>query len=312
MKSKNKILIIGQGNIGTFLGATLSVKNSVVHYVQNKEKARKTIVLNFTDKRNKSFRLARGKTYTYRLTDSLAEINSFDNIIIPVSHTQFRNVIGLLRFKLNPNQTLILMGNVWNDFDWFEQNIKNPYIFVFPNFGGAIVSNKLQGWLIPNFTTGITDRNSQKFLEIFNSILNDVGFKTKIETDIKGWLMTHFAYNAGMLLEAANQDGFKIMSKNWKSLNTMYKLIKECMQVADGLRIQTQNFSEGKSARKPLWWNVIKTYTMFLIPGLSKSADASKNLVEWKSYGHKIYLDSKKLNINCPLLQLNFANNGNE
>lgn len=304
----SNILIIGQGTIGTFLGATLSAnENSVVHYVREESKIRDKITLIFNDRRNKAFRLPKGKQYDYAITNSLNDIQSFNQIIVAVSHNQIRNVISMLSPSLQPNQTLVVMGNVWNDFDWFEQHIKNPYIFVFPNFGGAIVSNQLEGWLTPNFTTGITNSNHQNNLDEFNTLLSKVGFKPKEEKDIRGWLLIHFAYNAGMLLESANQNGFQIMTKKIRSLKDMYLTMRECMNVVKELGIDIENFKEGRAVNQPIWWNALKTYFMFLIPGLAKSADSSKDIKEWKSYGLKIYNTNKNLDIKAPLLTLNYA-----
>ena len=309
MKKKNNILIIGQGTIGTFLGATLSGnENSIVHLVREDSKIRDKITLNFNDRRNKPFRLPKGKQYDYAVTNNLNDIQSFSEIIVAVSHNQISNVLSMFSPSLQPNQTIVVMGNVWNDFDWIEQNIKTPYIFVFPNFGGAIVSNKLEGWLTPNFTSGVTNSKYQNNLIEFSTLLSKNGFKPKEEKDIKGWLMTHFAYNTGMLLESANQNGFQKMTKSWTSLKTMYSLIRECMCVVNKLNVETQTFKEGRIAFQPIWWNALKTYFMFLIPGLAKSADASKDIEEWRSYGQKIYNTSQNLDLAPPLLTLNYKN----
>ncbi len=54
MIMKRQILIIGQGNIGTFLGLALkqSADNYVCHFVRNKGLKPTNIILNFTDRRN--------------------------------------------------------------------------------------------------------------------------------------------------------------------------------------------------------------------------------------------------------------------
>ena len=72
--------------------------------------------------------------------------------------------------------------------------------------------------------------------------------------------------------------------------------------------IETQTFKEGRIAFQPIWWNALKTYFMFLIPGLAKSADASKDIEEWRSYGQKIYNTSQNLELETPLLTLNYDN----
>jgi hypothetical protein len=114
--------------------------------------------------------------------------------------------------------------------------------------------------------------------------------------------MTHFAYNAGMLLEAAKQDGFQKMTKTFNGLKKMYATMRECMNVVSELNIDVNKFKEGRAVYRAMWWNVIKTYLMFSLPGLAKSADASKNIEDWTSYSGKIWETAKQKNISVPIL----------
>ena len=217
-----KILIIGQGNIGTFVGAILSTNERITHFRRKNVSYPKDVTLNFTDRRSRKFRISKGNKYEYQTTDSLEQMSNYDFIIIPVAHYHLRSVINSVNPYLVSKQVIVIMGNVWNDFDWLQKNVQNPYIFLFPNFDGAIVNNKLQGWLTPNFTTGSINSDNYKNLKGFKSILEEVGFKPIVENNMKGWLMTHFAYNAGMLLESAKQGGFQKMTKKFRSLKNMY------------------------------------------------------------------------------------------
>lgn len=196
---------------------------------------------------------------------------------------------------------MVLCGNILDHFEWFEKNICCPFVFAFPNFGGAVIDENLQGWLTPNFTIGITNPSFQSNYEKVADILSEVGFMPKKETDIKGWLMTHFAYNAGMLYEAALQDGFQKMTKSFSGLKKMFICIQNCMRVIQKYGVDLMKFSEGRSAFAPLWWNVLKTYFLFLIPGLAKSADATKDNVEWKSYINRLHNFAIQNQLNSPM-----------
>lgn len=283
---KRQILIIGKGNIGTFLGLALnqSADNNVCHFVRNKGLKPTNIILKFTDRRNTKSKIKKNSVYSYQQTDSETDIAKADFIFVPVRFKQWREIIESIKSNLHKNQTLIICGNVLDDFEWFEKNIPCPYVFAFPNFGGAIIDGKLQGWLTANFTIGITNELFKSNFDLVSSLLSEVGFKPQKENDIKGWLMTHFAYNAGMLSEAALQDGFQKMTKSLNGLKKMYTAMRECINMIKNLGINVTNFSEGRSVYAPLWWNVIKTYFLFLIPGLAKSADATKNIKDWMSY----------------------------
>lgn len=286
---KKQILILGQGTIGTFIGAALSAAgNTVVHYVRNSDHAREKIELDFFDRRKNPYKIKRGTWYTYQFLNSLAEAGNCDYIFVPVGHQSWRLAIESLLPYLHTQQILVLSGNVWGDFDWFKAHIPVPYVFAFPNFGGAIVDGRLQGWLTPHFTAGICMSRYFNQLQTTHELLSEAGFYPKLEQDIRGWLMTHFAYCAGMLEEAALQNGFSNVSKKWSSICTMYRRIRYYLSIAEQQGVNTQAFSEGKQARQPIWWNAFKTGLIFLLPGMAKSADAALNIEEWLSYGQKL------------------------
>jgi 2-dehydropantoate 2-reductase len=300
---KIQILIIGQGNIGTFIGSALSqwADYVVCHFVRNKENQSSNLTLNISDRRRTKNKIKKNSIYTYQQTDSLTEIAKADLIFVPVRFTQWREVIETINDYLHKNQTLIICGNVLDDFDWFQKNIPCPYVFAFPNFGGAIIKNKLQGWLTPHFTIGVTSQAFQTNHETVANLLSKLGFIPQKENDIKGWLMTHFAYNAGMLSEAASQDGFQKMTKSLKGLQKMYVAMQKCMCVIKDYGIDVMQFSDGRSVYAPMWWSILKTYFLFLIPGLSKSADATKDNVEWKSYINRLHNFAVKNQLNSPI-----------
>jgi ketopantoate reductase len=300
---KRRILIVGNGNIGTFLGVALKNETTQVsHWVRNREKAKQTIEVAFNDRRKRAYKIKKGAIYSYNFADTLAVIPDFDLIFVPVGHNHWREVLTALQPYLTTNQTLILSGNIWDDFDWFAENITIPFVIAFPNFGGAIINQRLEGWLTPYLTLGVTIAAYQKPLQSVNALLCESGFKPSFEKDIKGWLMTHFAYNAGMLAEAAKQNGFRQMTSKWSSLTAMYRLIRACVEVVDACGIKTNAFDEGKKARYSLWWNVLITYLIFRLPGLAKSADATFNKAEWISYIAKIKETAQKLRISTPLV----------
>lgn len=300
---KTNILIIGQGAIGTFLGAAFTAAGTeVTHYIRNPNKAAAIVELCLNDRRKTSGKIKKGTPYHYNIVTKLTNIEGFPFIFIPVSHNSWHQIVTTLQPLLQPHQTVVLSGNVWNDFDWLEQHIPAPFVYAFPNFGGAITNGQLQGWLTPNLTLGITNPNCRPQLNALLQLLRQAGFAPKHETDIQGWLMTHFAWNAGLLAEAARQNGFVNMTKSWQSLTQMYRLTRECMQVVNHCGIHTASFAEGRAAFKPYVWNALKTRLLFMLPGLAKSADTTKNLPEWWSYAQKVYTTAVELNFQAPLL----------
>lgn len=155
-----KILIIGQGNIGTMVGAALNSSHQITHYVKDGGVHSKEVVLNFVDRRSSRYKIKRGATYSYHAIETLEKISTYDFIIVPVAHYHLRVVLDTIKPYLLPHQAIVIMGNVWDDFEWLQNHLGNSYVFAFPNFGGAIVDQKIQGWLSPSFTTGVTNMDS--------------------------------------------------------------------------------------------------------------------------------------------------------
>lgn len=288
------ILIIGQGNIGSFIGASFQSSGwNVRHYVRQPEKAKDHIICRFNDRR-KTHTIKKGTTYKYSCIDNLYAVKDFDYIIVPVAHYQWKQVIQDLNPYLNYRQTLVLAGNFWDDYDWLEEHSECPFIFTFPNFGGSTVNNQLRGWLTPNFTTGFTNLLYRNRLIKFNRLLQEIGFEPAVEADIRGWLMTHFAWIAGMYTEAVEQGSFQKLTKRLTSLKHAYKIVDDYMQIVQKQGVDFMKYDEGAKSTQSHWWNALKTYIMFLVPGLAKSLDATKDLKVWSSYGNKI-LQTKKV-----------------
>lgn len=283
---KRRIFIIGQGNIGTFLGVALKQchDNEVCHFVRNRSGKRQSIILDFRDRRKRSLKIPRNSHYDYTQVDTPGELRHSKFIFIPVRHGQWEGVVEDIRPFLQENQTIVLCGNVLDEFEWFENNIPCPYLFAFPNFGGAVTDDKLQGWLTEKFTLGTPTPRFEKELQELRNLLTEVGFNPRVEMNIKGWLMTHFACNAGMLAEAERQGGFQKMAKSFSGLSRMYLLMRDCVDTVYKLGVDVEKYSEGRSVYRPIWWNVLKSYLIFLIPGLAKNADATRDTKEWLSY----------------------------
>ncbi|HMQ49067.1 MAG TPA: 2-dehydropantoate 2-reductase N-terminal domain-containing protein [Saprospiraceae bacterium] len=301
---KPKLLLFGQGNIGTFVGAALQHHSDrLLHYVRHPHQLRESIHIQFNDRRKRPHKIRKGTHYTYSCITTLDSIAEFDYILLPLAHYHWKTAISTLLPLVREHQVLVLMGNFWDEMAWLETNMgQHPYIFAFPNFGGSITGNQIGGWLTPHFTVGVTNPLYQQHLQLFCDFLRLAGFRPRLEQDIAAWLKTHFAYNAGMMASAAKHDGFVKLTSSWSGLMDMYRLIRECMEVARLLGSDVKAFPEGRSAYKPFWWNTLTTRLIFLLPGLAKSIDAGKNLNDWWSYGKKVRETAQNQSLKTPLL----------
>jgi ketopantoate reductase len=89
---KRQILIIGQGNIGTFIGLALSqcADYDVCHFVRNKGLKPTNIILNFTDRRKTKSKIKKNSVYYYRQTDNEIDITNASFIFVSVRFSQWK------------------------------------------------------------------------------------------------------------------------------------------------------------------------------------------------------------------------------
>jgi hypothetical protein len=114
---------------------------------------------------------------------------------------------------------------------------------------------------------------------------------------MRGWLLTHFAWNAGILTQALHDGGFRHMTRSWQSLTNAYRRVREAMQVAQACGVNIRQFPEGRKAFRPLWWNALQTFLLFLLPGMAQSADAGRDDAEWAAFGRKIAITAHRYNL---------------
>ena len=74
------------------------------------------------------------------------------------------------------------------------------------------------------------------------------------------------------------------------------------MDVVNKMGIDVENFTEGKTAYQAKGRNTLKTFFMFLLPGLAKSADATKNIEDWMSYSKEIWKSAQEISMSTPIL----------
>jgi len=301
---QDQVLILGQGCIGSFLGSSLAYAGIPVHHFVRSPHPKREIELQFRDSRARSFRIPKGTSYKYQFWEMKEDGKDARFLFFPLGQDQWKEALLTWMPLVQPNQTMVLSGNLWwEDLEWIEENCKHPYVFAFPNFGGAIVEGTLRGWLNSRWTLGVAKPQFQENLKEIEGLLLQVGFRPTLEEDIRGWLTTHFAYNAGMLLEAARLGGFQRLSKSFSGIVNMYKTMRECMEVAEALGVKVRNFPEGREVFSPYFWQALKMFLIFCLPGLAKSADANLDRDAWIGYGRKLWILAKKKKIPAPRLQ---------
>jgi ketopantoate reductase len=227
----------------------------------------------------------------------------FDFIFLPIGNHELRSALEVVVPNLRPDQYLVLSGNLWDGFDYLENNIPGRYVLAFPHFGGAITEGTLSGWLTRNLSLGYISAENSKQLEQLKAFFESNGFKPKIRPDLKEWMLTHFAWNTGIMTEAYVQGGFRNMLRRFRNLKRAYYITREAMQVVKLLGVDYLRFEEGRMSEKPVWLNAIKVALLFKMSRIARIFDAAGNIPEWKSYGRSVLITSREKNLYLPYLE---------
>lgn len=289
------IAIVGTGVIGTFWGYALQQRgHHVCHLVRADPSAAslpKSVKLGFTDRRPVK---QKAKAYAYALETDWTTLTAVEAIIVPVKHTQWQSAVSALLPYLSDKTTVVLSGNIWEeDYQWLNEYLSGRCLFAFPHFGGAIVNGTLKGWLTAHMSLG-HGKVLGPAIEPIRNLFTGAGFSPVVQPDMRGWLLTHFAWNAGILTQALQDGGFRHMTRSWPSLTTAYRRVREAMRVAQACGVPVRRFPEGRKAFQPLWWNALQTFLLFLLPGMAQGADANRDEEEWAAFGEKVAATARK------------------
>lgn len=298
------VLIIGQGNIGTMVGAKLKAAGySVDHYVRNKHKSRSAIRLKITDFTS-GVKLAKKENYIYKNVYDIRLIKNYNYVFVSVPQFQLREVIIDISPFLKKSQKVVIMGNVWNDFNFIESNLNCIYFFAFPNFAGVVKNDILVGVLTRKFTTGFTNYTYSKEQIKFDQLLTSIGFKPQQkQMNIAGWLLVHYAFMGSIMTVAAKEDSFVKMTSKFKSIKDIFLLMKEYMAVVEYYNIDLKKFNESKTIYNSLWYNTLKFYLIFRVPGLARKVNLLKDINVWTSFIKTFNLEVEDRRLDLPLIK---------
>lgn len=285
-----KILIVGTGAIGTFMGAALEGVGHEVWHLQRpgKKGAPSPVKIAFRDRRKRKFKI-RASYYRYHILEEEERVSEFPWILAPVSHNDVRDVAERLAPLMNPQQFIQWMCNIWGDFEWLSQNLKGQFTYAFPHFVGSFEGKALKGWLLPNLSLGEEGGGDSPRLREVSKLWAEAGFKAPIRQDMKSWLLTHFAWHSGIMGGAWEAGGFKKLRWRWGKLKWAFEVSRRGMEMAKQKGARVMDCKEGRRAFQPLWWNAVKMRLVFFIPGVAGIVDRGKEERKWLGYAKTLW-----------------------
>jgi 2-dehydropantoate 2-reductase len=200
-----KILMFSRGVIASIYGWALQKAGHDVEFYVRPGRAQQygsTLSMKLYDLRSKMTGTLIQESWMPRLREDIAADHNYDLIILSVQHYHFVEAAALVASRVG-NATVLIFNNFWNEPRAEAAALPaSQLVWGFPHAGGGFdEQGRLQGSLLPSvllgtFGTPPTDRHVA-----VQQMFRNAGFGLKEERDFRGWLLIHFAGNAGLLSE---------------------------------------------------------------------------------------------------------------
>ena len=304
-----KILLLGRGVISTQYGwAFEKAGNTVEFYVRPGRMAAygSTITLNILDARKKLRGVPVQEEWTVKMVEDLKADHGYDLIMVSVQHYHFPEVATLLSNKIG-HATLLLFNNFWNEPQFQTANLpQESLVWGFPVAGGGFDHNGvLNGTLWGRVIIGtFGTAPSRRTLAVMN-LFKLAGFKSKVVTDFRSWLLGHFVMNAAMHLETLkNGLGFRLEDLQttvfWKNVVANGKEMLPLLKARD---VTIKASPDLKIFNLPAWLlSFLMKIAIKFLPSVKHLFTGHSNNNELKSYCRDVLLKSEKMNIKVPRL----------
>ena len=197
-----KILMFGRGVIATIYGWALEQAGHDVEFYVRPGRAAAyggVVDLDLLDAR----RNLRGQQilekWPVRYRETLEPDHAFDLIVLSVSHHRLAAAADFLAPRVG-RATVLIFGNVWAE-PLAAISPLPPAVAAwgFPQAGGGFdEQGVLRGVLLPSVLFGTIQQQPSKQALDVRQVFREAGLRVREQPDFRGWLLIHFAANAGM------------------------------------------------------------------------------------------------------------------
>lgn len=297
-----KILIIGAGSMGCPIAWILDqAGHDVSIYVRPgtiKDRPKVIDVLNL-DQRAKKFRTT-NRRFTPHYVEQISSNDDYNFIFVPIKHYQWADLIPILA-KSSKNSTIVTIGNLWDEFEVLEHAFSGCLIYGFFHFSSALKGDKIYGFISPHASFGSVNVPHSKLSEL-TLLFKNIGFSPRIRTDMKSWLICHFAFNAAFISAAAMAGGLDDLITNSKHIRFMQKLLHESFDVVKRRGITPSDYPDQSIFGKIPWPFLVIFIKLlsFTVPMKVAIKHSHIDGKEIKSYYFDLLQTAKKFGIQTP------------
>jgi 2-dehydropantoate 2-reductase len=230
-----RILMFGRGVIATIYGQAFQAAGHDVEFYVRPGRAAEygdDVRTDLIDGRRA--RLGRRTTSTFgtRLRESIEPDEGFDLIVLSVAHHRLGEAAAYLAPRVG-EATVLVFGNVWDEpLAAVDPLPADRVVFGFPQAGGGFGDDGvLHGALFRSVILGTAGASPSRRELNARTPFQQAGFAAIQQQDMRGWLLLHFAADAGMFAQARRSGGLANMIGDRRALREAFLTSRELLPV---------------------------------------------------------------------------------
>ena len=308
-----KILIYGAGIIGCTYGWQLSEAGHDVSVLVRKGKMHDVeqngIAIHCADFRGGRKHMKQ-IVFRPKVIEELLSKNDFEYIIVSTNSLYLKEVLPVLNQSAGKAHILFFQ-NMWNDFDEIASHLSpEQYFFGFPFMVGGGRDSKsiysaISGLKYSHTPLGELNGETTARVQKMAKALEEANLKPMISTQIRVWLITHYAVAAGMSAGIIKAGGGKAFAGNSEIIRKTIRSIREGLEVCIKRGIDPKTEKANKLCYLPLFIGVSIAKKIYANEALSIMFDGhtKHSPDEMKKMLVDIIECGGKLNVDMPFLK---------
>ncbi len=259
-----KILIYGAGIVGCTYGWQLSEAGHDISVLVRKGKQQQVeesgIAIHCADFRGGRKQITQ-IVFRPNVIEELSSQNDFEYIIVSTNNLYLKEVLPVLSQSAGKAHVLFFQ-NMWDDFEEIANHLSpEQYFFGFPFMVGGGRDSKsiysaISGLKYSHTPLGELNGETTDRVQKIAKALEEANLKPIISTQIKVWLITHYAAAAGLSAGIIKAGGAKAFVGNSKIIRETIKSIREGLEVCERIGINTRTEKSNQLYYLPLFISI--------------------------------------------------------
>ncbi|MDQ0745036.1 2-dehydropantoate 2-reductase [Clavibacter sp. B3I6] len=242
-----RILMFGRGVIATIYGQVLQEGGHQVEYLVRPGRAAEygdEVRTDVMDARRSPLGRRVRTSVATRLRESLGPADGFDLVVLSVGHLRLEEAAAYLAPRIG-EATVLVFGNVWDEpLAAVAPLPADQVVFGFPQGGGGFgPDGVLHGALFRSIVLDASGRATGRRGQLVRAAFRRAGLGTREEEDMRGWLLLHFAMDAGMFSQALAAGGLARMVGDPRALREAFLASRELLPVLEARDVDLSRHS---------------------------------------------------------------------